>query len=259
MWFLFFIFTDFNCSRVSCKTECPAAFNRLSQVPLTPEVFFYLQNYKDAHTKELYKSQSRAEASSLNLLICCNFKCKQSCITLDNEIVPNGTEWVNPEDPCTSHICNNGIISNHTSACSGLPCGLEYQIKSPSECCSRCDSNWASFCPEPEHVDCDMVCQYGFEVDQQRKCDLCRCAKRIDETLTSAITTSEPTSNDDASKTVHFYFYLDPSDGATKYLTIGLAFACCVILVACLAAFGWYFHRKVYKKVPLLSFRNSSA
>lgn len=193
-------------------------------------------------------------------MICCSLKCKESCITSDNEIVPNGTEWVNLEDPCTSHICYKGIVYNQTSLCSPLPCGQEFHIRGLSECCPRCNSNWASFCTDPENEDCDIACQYGYVVDKQRQCDLCRCAKRKDETPTSTIaTTSEPTSSDDASKTVHFYFYLDPSDGATKYLTIGLAVACCVILVAFLAAVACYFHRKVYKQVPLLSFRNSSA
>lgn len=192
-------------------------------------------------------------------MICCSFICKESCINAENEIVPNGEEWINPDDPCITHICNNGVVSSQASLCSPLPCEREHQIRSPNECCPRCDLNWASFCPDPEHADCEIACQYGFEVDQLRKCDLCTCAKRKDETPTSVITTSEPSSSDDASKTVHFYFYLNLSDGATKYLTIGLAVACCVILMACLAAFGWYFHRKVYKKVPLLSFRNSSA
>jgi hypothetical protein len=30
-------------------------------------------------------------------------------------------------------------------------------------------------------------------------------------------------------------------------------------LLACLTVVAWYFHRKVYKKVPLVSLRNSSA
>ena len=250
-FFFSFGFTDFDCNRVSCKTDCPVDFDRFAQVAISSELFLQTENFKDVHSKE---SKMKIEENRLNLLICCSSKCKENCITLDNEIVSNGAKWVNPEDPCTSHICYNGIVSNHTSACSGLPCDVEFHIRSPNECCSRCDPNWASFCPDPDNEDCDIACQFGFVRDQERKCDLCRCAKRKDETPTSVKTTSEPASSNDATKTVNFYLYLDP-----KYLTIGLAIGCCVILVACLAALGWYFHRRVYKKVPLLSFRSSSA
>lgn len=238
---------EFDCSRFSCKTDCPVDFNR-----------FQNATNSNALTNE-FNRHTRADKRNLNVMICCSVKCNLSCITSDNEIVPKGTEWIDPEDSCTSHICNNGIISTFQSVCAGLPCDLEYHIRRPGECCSTCDPSWASFCQDPENEDCDMSCRYGFIRDQQRDCDLCRCLNIQTETPTSVITTSEPASSNDAPKTVNFYFYLDPSDGATKYLTIGLAIACCVILMACLAAFGWYFHRRIYKKVPLLAFRSSSS
>lgn len=257
--------SGFDCSRVSCTFDCPVDLKRSPRDGPSPEVLFHLRNStfnaqsNDPHAKEFYNSHPRFNANDLNLMVCCNSKCKEGCVTSSYEIVPNGTEWSNPDDPCTSHICNNGIVSNHISVCVGLPCSLEHRFTAPGECCPVCNSNWATFCPEDE--DCDIACQHGFVMDHQRACDLCKCARRKVETSTSASTTSEASIKDDAPppRTVHFYFYLDPTDGATRNLFIGLAVGCCVILAACLAAIGWYFHRKVYRRVPLLSLRSSNS
>lgn len=192
--------------------------------------------------------------------MCCSLKCQNYCTTSDNRIVPEGTQWDDIDDPCTSHICDRGIVSNHTSACMGLPCPREHHSFTQGKCCPTCNSNWASFCPEV--VDCDIACQYSFVVDHQRGCDLCRCEVRRTESTASVMTsttTTETSRIDDATRGGPFYFYLDPTDAATKNLVVGIAIACGVILVACLAGIGWYFHRKVYRKVPLLSLRSSSA
>lgn len=230
-------FSGFDCNKVSCTGDCPLDFKRHNP---SPGVFIHLN------------------ASNPNLLVCCNRKCGEYCVTSDNEIIPDGYKWTNVDDPCTTHICHHGFISNLTSVCSGLPCSSEYRITTPGECCAICSSNWASFCPEDEY--CDIACEFGFAVDSQRGCDLCKCARRKTETSTSS-TSESPTSltSDAPKRTVHFYFYLDPTDGATRNLLIGLAVALGVIFMACLVGIGWYFHRRVYRQVPLLSSRNSSA
>lgn len=188
-------------------------------------------------------------------MTCCNLKCRKSCIS-DGQLYLDGSKWLDLDDACATHICNDGHISTHISMCYGLPCSIEHHIRAPGECCSQCDPNWASFCPE--EVDCDRACQFGFEVDPKRRCDLCRCARKKLET-SSTSTTAEPSSVDDATRTIHYYFYLDPTEGATKNLVLGLAVACGVLLVVCLAGIAWFFHRKVYKRVPLMSLNNSKA
>lgn len=243
-------FSGFDCNKVSCTDDCPLDFKRYNP---SPEVFIHLKNT----TFELYNSQSRVTSNNHHLLNCCSIKCREFCITSDNQIVADGHKWTNAEDPCTSHICHNGFISNLTSMCSGLPCPVEHRLTTPGECCATCNPNWASFCPEDEY--CDIACEFGFVVDSHRGCDLCRCSRRKTETSTSSTSESPTSSNDAPPRTVHFYFYLDPTDAATRNLLLGLAVSLAVILVACLVAIGWFFHRKVYRQVPLLSFRNSSA
>lgn len=230
---------------------------------LTPDVFVHLRRdfANDPDTKEFYNSQSKVRANEDQLMACCSTKCKEFCITPDETIVRDGREWINADDPCISHICNKGIVSNHTSVCSGLPCSQEHYVVTPGKCCPTCDADWASFCPEDE--DCDIACQHGFVVDLKRGCDLCRCARRkapFSSTSPPATSQKAPVPTDDAPpRSVHFYFYLDPTaDVATRNLLLGIAVASCVILVACLAGIAWFFHRRVYKRVPLLSFTNSS-
>lgn len=240
----FFAFQGFDCSKVSCIKDCPLN----SQDESVSE-----QQFHEPHAKEFYNSQSKTDMNTPDT--CCNLKCRKSCVTSLNEIVSHGESWMNSEDPCTNHVCMNGIISNHTSVCSGLPCSSEYHVYRNDKCCPSCDPSWASFCPEDEY--CDIACQYGFKKDSQRGCDLCRCARKISEATTSSSTT--PTDDDtQTSRTVKFYLYFDPTDGATKNLLIGITITF-VIFVICLAAIGFYFHRKVYRKIPLLSLGNSSA
>lgn len=161
------------------------------------------------------------------------------------------------KDPCLEHICYDGVISNQTSLCSGIPCPKEHHIIAPGDCCPTCSSDWANFCSEDEF--CDIACEFGFAVDLERGCDLCRCARRKTETTTSSPIEFSTSNGDAPPRIVHFYFYLDPTDDTTKVLLIGIAIALSVIFVGCLAAIGWYFHRRIYKQVPLLSLRNSSA
>lgn len=250
-------FLDADCSRVSCTRDCPI------------EVFkqFHREFRMTAHPTHLEAAlhdDSRAELyqnvqSNDDLAFCCSTKC--FCYTSDGKIISNGAEWLDLDDPCTNHVCNNGVVSNHSAVCAGLPCSPEHRIYAHGECCPVCSVNWATFCVEDS--DCDIACQFGFVEDRQRGCDLCKCAKRkIAQTTTSPTTviTHEATSNNDATpRSVHFYFYIDPTDGATKTLFIGTVIALCGTFVACLAAVGWYFHRRIYKKVPLLSLAHSSA
>lgn len=258
-----------DCSRLSCSADCPT--RRFPRMAPSASVLFHLNNStfnlnsNDPHAQEFYNSQPRPALNNLQLMSCCNLMCRQNCTKHDGTVVPDKTEWPHSDDACISHICNDGEISSHISSCRALPCPIEYHIKIPGECCSVCSSNWASFCPE--HADCDTACQFGFAVDEERGCDKCECARRRTTTETSKtptfkVTTSStasPSSSHDAPHSVHYYFYLDPADAATKHLLLGLAVACGVILVACLAGIGWYFHRKVYKRVPLMSLRNSSS
>lgn len=241
---LSFAFKGLNCNGVSCIRDCPLGNNE----PMAGNEF---QANNQPWTDKI-----------INTDICCKIKCRESCVTSFNEIVPNGGTWINPEDACTTHVCNNGIISNHTSACSGLPCSSEFHVYRNDTCCPKCDADWASFCPEAE--DCDMACRYGFKYDTERGCDLCKCRKRI-ETSTSSTSTSATydstliNEENQTTRTVKFYLYFDPSDGATKKLLIGITITCLALLIICLTAIGWFFHRRVYKKVPLLSLGNSSA
>lgn len=244
-------FSGFDCGKVSCTDDCPLDFKRYKP---SPEVFIHLKN---STFSELHGSHSRITSNNPHLLTCCNMKCMEFCVTSENEIIPDGHKWTNVDDPCTTHICHHGFISNLTSVCSGLPCSPEYRFTSPGECCATCSSNWASFCPEDEN--CDIVCEFGFAVDSHHACDLCRCAKRKTETPTSPTNESSTSNNDAPVRSVHFYFYIDPTDGATRNLLIGFTVALGVIFVACLVGIGWYFHRRVYRQVPLLSLRNSSA
>lgn len=197
--------------------------------------------------------------NSFRLRTCCRTKCRGHCVTADNRVVPDRTEWPSADDPCTSHICNEGNVANHTSMCSSLHCPQAHHLWRVGECCPICDANWAMFCAEDS--DCDVVCPPGrmFAVDPKRGCDLCKCAPA---TATEAMTTSLPVAiptDDVPPHSIRFYFYLDPADAATKTLLIGISVALCVVLVACLAAIAFYFHRRVYNKVPLLNFGNAPA
>lgn len=238
----------FSCKGLDCDCikDCPISFRNEPSHEKLPH---------DYEAKQFYNSQSWTNSD------CCKIKCRESCLTSFNEIVPNGRSWMNPEDPCTTSICNNGIISNHTSVCSGLPCSSEHHVYRDDTCCPLCDADWASFCPEV--YDCDIACRFGFEQDSERSCDVCKCARF--ESTTSSTSTSvayDSTLIDDegqTTRTVKFYLYFDPTDGATKNLLIGITITCFALFVICLAAIGWYFHRKVYRKIPLLSLGNSSA
>lgn len=260
-----FLFSGFDCSKISCS-DCSTDLRRFARAAPSPEVLFHLQNStfnensNDPHAKEFYGSQSRAPINKFHLMECCSSMCKKNCTTSDGTSISDGTEWLNPNDSCMSYICNDGYVSTHVSLCYALPCPNDYRVEKPGMCCPTCNSSWASFCPEDE--ECDIACQFGFVVDHERSCDLCKCARRTLETSTvsaPAPTTVKPSLNDDASRTVPFYFHRDPTDAATKTLLIGLAVASGILVLACLVGIGWYFHRKVYKKVPLVSLRNSSA
>lgn len=194
-------------------------------------------------------------------MICCSIKCK-NCLRPDGSSVREGLEWTNRDDPCMSHICSNGVISTHASLCSGIPCPPEHRFIPPGECCPTCSLTWASFCPED--FNCDIACQHGFAVDEQRGCDLCRCArKKIENTSTTLATTTktlpETSSSDDATHKVPFYIKLNPADDSTKNIFFGIIIAGGIIFVACLAGIGWYFHRAGYKRAPLVRLRSSSA
>lgn len=243
-----------DCSQILCLRDCPT--NTEALFHLTQSTF----NSNEPH--EI--TNGRSSINNFQLISCCNSMCRMNCTTTDGEHVPHRTEWLDSDDACITHICNDGVIANHISSCHGLPCPIEHHVRNTGECCSVCSPNWASFCPE--HADCDIACQFGFAVDAQRGCDFCKCARKKTDTskaptfkVTTSSTTTTPSLNDDAPHSVHYYFYLDPTDAATKHLLIGLAVACGVIFVACLAGIGWYFHRKVYKRIPLMSLRNSSA
>lgn len=254
---MFVSFSGNDCSSISCITDCPLE-SVTHRDELTPERVHLTRSAFNifSEQKEFYQSQSNVQ-----LRLCCELKCSDYCVNQLGEIVPDGSEWKNMEDPCLTHFCVEGVVSNHTSMCFGLACGPEHYVKEPDECCPSCDARWASFCPE---VDCnDLACQHGFVVDPVRRCDLCQCARRRLETTSTSqpeMPSAATPTRDNSTRTVPFYFYLDPTDGATKNLILGLTITCCVLLVLCLSGIGWYFHKKVYKKVPLLSsWRSTSA
>lgn len=239
-------FSGFDCRETSCTTDCPTQFNEFSNKASSPNFLFHLQN------SPANIANDRQSHKKINLSQCCR-KCK--CVADDGASVSNGTAWLSPNDPCSTHICIDGDISTHISLCSALPCPLEYHLWTSGQCCPTCDSKWASFCAED--TNCDIVCQYGFVTDFKRGCDLCKCVRKyIDATMTSTLSTALA-SNDDATQTIHFNFYLDSTNNEMKTL-IGIAIASCIVVVPCFAGIAWYFHRKVYKKVPLISLNYSS-
>jgi hypothetical protein len=260
------LFPGVNCNGISCVSDCNSDYKQSHHIlDSTPELLFHLQNSTfnvDSNAKEFYKSQSRVQANRRHLEVCCSL-CKENCTAADGSRVEHKSEWMKPDDPCTTFVCYNGRISEQISSCSGLICPKEFQIRRSGDCCNSCDPNWASFCPEDE--DCDIACQFGFVIEQERGCNICKCARKIPSTTSSTTTASTATESsssaafdNDATRTVPFYFYLNPTDEATQNLFI---FVCAfgVVLVACLAAIGFYFHRRVYKKVPLLNMQNSSS
>lgn len=215
---------------------------------MAPE-FHHRNMNSNSNSTEFYN-----QASSNSISKCCNVQCK-GCWTADDAKVQHDFEWIDKDDPCLQHVCRNGIISNLTSLCMGLPCPVESHLFTPGECCPTCDSSWASFCPGDE--ECDIVCQYGFNIDKKRNCDLCKCARKIIETTSTTAATSDEI--DDVNHRNRFNSFFDPTDGATRNLFLGLAVACGVLLVVCLSGIAWYYHRKVYKRVPLMHLSEPSS
>jgi Antistasin family len=261
-----------DCGDVSCSRDC-VAYLRQAARDATP-IQFGQVTWDDGDEEDLHASKLSGGVvmNSFRLRTCCSTKCRDHCVTSDNRVFPHRAEWPSADDSCTTHVCNEGSVSNHTSMCSPLACPRAHHLWTDGACCPTCDTDWASFCAEDS--DCDIACQHGFRTDPVRGCDLCRCAPKATTTSTTSAATetntdSAPAStslpiaittrsgDDDAAR--RFYFYLDPTDATTKTLVVGLSVALCLVILACLAAVTCYLHRRVYRKVPLLSFGSSSA
>jgi Antistasin family len=269
-----------DCGDVSCSRDC-VAYLRQAARDVTPfqlgKVTQVTWDEEDPHASKLSGS---VVMNSFRLRTCCSMKCRDHCVTSDNRVFQHRAEWPSADDSCTTHVCNEGIVSNHTSMCSPLACPRSHHLWAEGACCPTCDTDWASFCAEES--DCDIACQHGFRTDPDRGCDLCKCAPATTTPLStsSAVTETEaetdtekaPAStslpiaittdsgDDDFTRSARrFYFYLDPTDATTKTLIVSLSIGLCLVIVACLAAVTCYFHRRVYRKVPLLSFGSSSA
>jgi hypothetical protein len=225
---------------------------------LAPEVFFHLQNStfksnsEDPQAKEFYSSQAKEAMNNMNLMICCSSMCRQSICTMSNGTVVNDkSEWINQDNPCEQFVCTHGMISTQVSLCRPLSCEKEHHVTKAGECCPVCGQGWADFCETDDDDDCDIACQFGFVRNEKRGCDECKCAKQNPKSSSTSTTTTEsPSIIDDAtteSVKHNFYFYPDQN------IFFFIAFALSVTIVACIVGLGLFFHRKVYKRVPIMS------
>lgn len=254
-----FLFADFNCSQISCATDCTNS--TLSTLPNFHDI-----NNEGHHQRSL----------SYHMNICCKLVCREHCTTDDGSVHPTGAEWKSYDDPCTTFFCDYGTIRPFVQLCRAIPCPSEYHYIPSGDCCPRCDPTWAEFCPEDE--ECEIVCQFGFRKDEERNCDLCRCAPRnstsfVGTTITTTTTSTTqtiriPSSSSPRSTDADDEFSPESYDDGVhvnknkniwpmydvemrQLFLIGFA---TVLLLACLVGIGlWCVHRRAYKPLPLLN------
>lgn len=170
----------------------------------------------------------------------------QNCRLMNRTVVKEKSEWQNPENPCETFVCADGMISTHVSLCRPLSCSKEHHIIKSGECCPSCHETWADFCRnDDDEEDCDIACQFGFVRDELRGCDECKCARQKHPTTTESLTFNDATE----SVTVKYNFYSYPDQNIFIFISVALS----VTIVACIVGVGLYFHRKVYKRVPMMT------
>lgn len=168
---------------------------------------------------------------------CCRSQCKSSCTLSNGTVVKDKSSWQNSKNPCEEFVCADGDVSTQISLCRPVPCSTEHQVIQPGGCCPTCHKTWADFCVNEDNDEmCEIVCQHGYVRDEIQNCDQCKCARR-EQKLSSA---SKPTIELSLISFIHYNF---------NSVVILLSFATTV----CILGVGLCLHRKVYKKVPLMS------
>lgn len=248
----FSIFTDINCSRISCESDC----NKNSTIA----------NFD--HHEAAADSLALDSSFQRSMKICCDVKCqKRDQCEMDGKVYSHNDEWFTQEDPCISFVCDYGNIARLSSLCRPPTCPEEFHFIPNGKCCPECDSSWAEFCPEAE--ECDIACQFGFLRDEQRDCDLCRCSKKILTTESSSLPSfvidatsphdllpSQDVDDDDDSEV---QINREVFDVETNPIYLIIFIVSAVVLVACILGIFWYcLHRRVYKPIPNVNSSSSS-
>lgn len=179
--------------------------------------------------------------------------CRQGCTLPNGTLVNHGYEYHNSEDPCVIHHCANSHLKTLTTFCrTPSNCLNDVHATKPGECCPSCIEKTANFCEE----DCDIACQYGYVRNEVQDCDECSCIRKKQTTTSSSTTSTETTSiikdvldEGRVTKSAEnkFYFYFD------KNMLIFISIVLSVALVACMIGITIFFHKKVYKRIVLVS------
>ncbi|XP_011494453.1 PREDICTED: cysteine-rich motor neuron 1 protein-like [Ceratosolen solmsi marchali] len=94
------------------------------------------------------------------------------CVDSTGQVLENGERQQRLDDPCTSCICEAGVLNCQATMCRSC---LRPLPRLPGECCPRCPALPAP----PKHcrplTNCDKRdCELGLETDE-RGCLVCRC------------------------------------------------------------------------------------
>lgn len=180
---------------------------------------------------------------------CCGtFECQLSCIAESGELVADGFEWTDKIDPCQLHQCLNGTIRTHISSCLGLHCAQEHRIRPDGECCDICDTKDSLFCPEHDHLNCDIACRYDYRKDP-RGCYLCECTTK----MMTAITSTPSLTGNNTISPIRGKQPETPTnnDRCLKDIQIYVIILALLILLTSVGALVWHYHRQKYNRIPM--------